>query len=356
MKIVQLLTQMEAGGAQRVGLLLTEALRSRGYEVEVWFLYVKRPTYMSFPGVRVLLEHKPSGLEYIKIAINLWGLLRSQKPDVLIAHTHYANVLGQSVARLSGVPTRVAVQHNPLFTYPKIAGWADLVLGTTDFYSANIAVSDTVIDSADKYPVAYQKKFKKIYNGIPCLEIQSSPKQVRAKWGLSENAPLLLNVGRLAHQKNQGILLEALLHLPDAHLILVGEGELRDYLHNKVAELRLEKRVHFLGELEFQDVLALLQASDVFVFPSIYESMGMAVVEAMASGLPVVASNIPAMCEVLGDAGILVPSESAEEIARAVRQILDSSELASRMRERALERARVFSLQKMVDSYEALLA
>ncbi len=55
MRIVQMVTQMEAGGAQRVALLLAEALRNRGYEVEVWFLYVKRPTYMSFPGVRVLL-------------------------------------------------------------------------------------------------------------------------------------------------------------------------------------------------------------------------------------------------------------------------------------------------------------
>ncbi len=60
------------------------------------------------------------------------------------------------------------------------------------------------------------------------------------------------------------------------------------------------------------------------------------------------------MQEVLGDAGILVPSDSAEEIAKAVRQILDSSELASRMSERSLERARVFSLQNMVDSYEAI--
>jgi glycosyltransferase involved in cell wall biosynthesis len=74
----------------------------------------------------------------------------------------------------------------------------------------------------------------------------------------------------------------------------------------------------------------------------------------MGSGLPVVAGDIPAMREVLGEAGIFVPSEHAEEIARAVRQVLDSSELASRMRQASLERARVFSLQKMVHSYEAL--
>ncbi len=189
---------------------------------------------------------------------------------------------------------------------------------------------------------------------MPCLKIENSPEVVRAHWGLPENAPLLVNVGRLAQQKNQAILFEALLHLPEAHLLLVGDGELRASLQKQVAQLRLEKRVHFLGELESQDVLALLFVCSVFVFPSFYEAMPMAVVEAMGSGLPVVASDIPAMREVLGDAGILVPSESAEEIARSVRQVLDSSELASRMRTRSLERARVFSLQKMVDSYEAI--
>jgi hypothetical protein len=59
MKIVQIVTQMEAGGAQRVAMLLGEALRERGYESEVWFLYLKRPTYVNFPGVRVLLDHSP---------------------------------------------------------------------------------------------------------------------------------------------------------------------------------------------------------------------------------------------------------------------------------------------------------
>jgi glycosyltransferase involved in cell wall biosynthesis len=354
MKIVQIVTQMEAGGAQRVAMLLGEALRERGYESEVWFLYLKRPTYVNFPGVRVLLDHSPSASDYVKIAIELQYLLHSHKPDVLITHTYYANILGQFLARFCGVPIRVAVQHNPVSSYPKVAGWADWVLGTTAFYSANVAVSQAVVDSAANYPTLYKKTLTKIYNGIPDLEVKESLKEVRAYWGLPENAPLLLNVGRLARQKNQATLLEALLHIPEAHLLLVGEGELRTSLQNKAAELQLEERVHFLGELQSQQVLSLLCVSDVFVFPSFFEAMPMAVVEAMGLGLPVVAGDIPALREVLGDAGILVPSESAEEIARGIRQILDSSELASTIRQRSLERARLFSLQKMVDSYEAL--
>jgi glycosyltransferase involved in cell wall biosynthesis len=354
MKIIQLITQMEAGGAQRVAILLAQGLQERGYETEVWFLYLKRPTYINFPGVRVLLDHQPSRLDYLKIANKLWQSLHSHKPDVLITHTHYANILGQVGARLCSIPTRIAVQHNPLLTYPKLANLADRGLGTLAFYSTNVAVSQAVVDSMSEYPASYKRTLTKIYNGIPKLTVENSAKDVRTHWNLPENAPLLLNVGRLARQKNQAILLEALLHLPEAHLLLVGEGELRAFLQNKVAELQLEKRVHFLGELESQDVLAVLSISDVFVFPSLFEAMPMAVVEAMGLGLPVVAGDIPALRELLGDAGIFVPSESAEKIARAVRQVLDSSALTSRMRQRSLERARVFSLQKMVDSYEAL--
>ena len=212
-----------------------------------------------------------------------------------------------------------------------------------------------MVDSASKYPGSYITKLKKIYNGIPYLENKNSPEEVRSYWGLPKNVPLLLNIGRLAHQKNQAILLEALRLLPEAHLLLAGEGELRVFLQKKINELRLEKRVHLLGELKSQDILALLSISNVFVFPSLYEAMPMAVVEAMRLGLPVVASDIPALREVLGEAGTFVPSDSAEEIARAIQQILDSPELASRMRERSLERGSVFSLQTMVDSYEAIL-
>ncbi len=352
MKIVQVVTQMEAGGAQRVAMLLNEALQHKGYDAEVWFLYLKRPAYTDLPRVRVLLEHTPSGWDYFKITIKLQNLLRTHKPDVFITHTHYANVIGQVVARFCAIPIRIAVQHNPVHTYPKAAKWADWVLGTTAFYSANIAVSQVVVDSVIKYPIQYKNKLKKIYNGIPKLKPQNVGKELHAKWHLPTHAPLLINVGRLAHQKNQATLIKSLLHLSEVHLILIGEGELRDDLQKQLAALQLEDRVHLLGEMKSLDVLALLSVSDVFVFPSLYEAMPMALVEAMSLGLPIVAGDIPAMREVLDDAGIIVPSESAEEIAKAVRQVLDSSELANHLRQSSFKRASLFSVEKMVESYE----
>lgn len=355
MKILQVVTQQQVGGIPWVAIILAEALRKRGHELEVWFLYVKHPAYTNFPGVKLLLDRKPSGWEYLKVIAKFWYLLRSYKPDALITHSHYANVLGQFAARLWGVPKRIAVQHNPLSTYPKIARWLDKWLGTMGFYSANVGVSQTVLNSATRHSNLYKTKFIKIYNGTLPLDSEQSTKKVRADWGLPENIPLLLNVGRLAEQKNQGILLEALHYLPEAHLVLAGEGELRTFLQQKVAELRLVERVHFLGELQPQDVWALLCVSNIFVFPSLYEGMPLALIEAMRTGLPIVASDIPVMREVLGDAGIFVPLHGSKLIAEAVQKILSSPDLACQMSQRALERSECFSLQQMIDAYEALL-
>jgi glycosyltransferase involved in cell wall biosynthesis len=354
MKIVQLVTQMEAGGAQRVAMLLDRALQDRGYDTEVWFLYLKRPTYQDVPNVRVLFDRQPTGFDYVKIALRLRKLLRELQPQILITHTHYANIMGQSIAKFCGISQRIAVQHNPVQTYPQIARWVDRVCGIAAVYSANIAVSQVVVDSVANYPTKYQKRLTKIYNGIPQLTRQHEIAAVRTRWQLPERAPILANVGRLALQKNQAILIEALLDLPDAHLLLIGDGELRATLQQKVATLNLESRVHFIGEIKSDDVLDLLCIADVFVFPSLYEAMPMALVEAMGLGIPIVAGDIPAMREVLGDAGILVPSESAPEIASAVRRILDDPDLANHLRQSAFNRSIQFSVEKMVTSYEKL--
>lgn len=354
MKIVQIVTQMEAGGAQRVAMLLGDALRQQGYEAEVWFLYLKRPTYQDAPGVRVLCDRQPSVLDYLKIGTQLRKMLNQHQPDMLITHTHYANIMGQVIARFCAVPRRVAVQHNPVETYPQIAMWLDQILGSTDFYTANIAVSQVVVDSVVKHPAKYQNRLQKIYNGIPTITRPHSLDEVRSRWNLPAQVPLLINVGRLARQKNHQTLIESLRSIPTAHLILIGEGELRAKLEQQVARFQLGSRVHFLGELKSADVLDLLCVADVFVFPSLFEAMPMALVEAMGLGLPIVGGDIPAMREVLGDAGLLVASENATEIANAVRRILDDRELASRLRQSSLQRSALFSVEKMVASYERL--
>src|SRR5579862_2656763 len=125
MKIVQVITQMEGAGAQRVAYLLHQAFLERGHEAELWFLYRKRPAYEGKPGVRVFCNSKPSGLGYLSLVARLYKAIRAYRPGVIVAHTYYANILAHLAGAFAGVKCRVAVQHNPVETYPEAARQVD---------------------------------------------------------------------------------------------------------------------------------------------------------------------------------------------------------------------------------------
>lgn len=354
MKIVQIVTQMEAGGAQKIGYLLHRGFCDMGHDAELWFLYTKRPFYEGVGGVHSLFSSLPSALDYFTIAWRLHSKLRRTKPDALITHTHYANLLGHAIAASVGVPRRIAVHHNPLPTYPQAARVADRMLGATGMYSKMVAVSDAVKDTVRFYPNSYSRLVKRIYNGVPAMP--SAAKDFRSTWRIPADKPLLASVGRLSIQKNQDTLLEALAMVPEAHLAIVGDGERAAVLKKQSFSLGLGERVHFTGEISAEHVSACLHAADLFVFPSRWESMGLAVLEAMQAGLPVVASDIPAMREVLGDSALLVEAEDATAMAQAILQVLQDGELASELRSRVLQRVKLFSSELMISEYAHLLA
>jgi glycosyltransferase involved in cell wall biosynthesis len=354
MRVVQIVTQMEAAGAQKVAYLLHTGLARRGHDCHLLFLYMKRPAYDGLPGVSSLLDHPPKHYEYLEIVARLVARARELRPDAIITHTHYANVLGQAAALAAGVANRIAVHHNPLATYPRAARVVDAAFGYAHVYSKMIAVSDAVIGSLARYPRRYQRAVSRIYNGIPPLE-DSPTTEVRATYGIPRDAPVLLNVGRMSRQKNHPTLLEAVSMIPGAHLVLVGDGELRDPVQRLAEDLHIADRVHMTGEIPFADVRALLHTASAFVFPSLWEAMPMAVVEAMQAGAAIVGSDIPALREVLGDAAVLVPAEDATKLAEAVKGLLADESVRTQLRERAIVRGRRFTADAMIDEYEALL-
>jgi glycosyltransferase involved in cell wall biosynthesis len=343
---------MEAAGAQRVAYLLHEGLRSRGHDTELWFLYLKRPAYSDKPGVRVLSNRRPSLLGYFLLAIKLFVWIRNHKPDVVITHTHYANVLGQLLAAIAGVRRRLAVQHSIVAKQPRFARYADWLFGTVGIYTTQIAVSKSVAESMSSYPQHYQRSVCTIYNGIVLDQNGCLNGQLLAK--LSVNCPRILHVGRLSKEKNHAVLFKSLQQLPGMHLVLVGDGELRNALEQQVQAMGLAGRVQFLGEITPDEVRAVMNFCDLFMFPSVYEALGMALIEAMAAGMPIVASDIPAHREVLQNTGILV-APNPQELSHAAKGLLTDTFYAKEMGRRAAERARSFSVDAMVDGYERLI-
>ena len=355
MKIIQIVTQMEAGGAQRVALLLGEELRNRGLEQEIWFFYTKRPVYQDNPNIHSFYPRGINFYQYLPLLIKLILRINLEKPEVIITHTRYANILGQLTATFLRIPLRIAVQHSPLNTHPRIAKLIDRILGSFGFFSKIICVSNTVIESTKNYPNAYKHRVQLIYNGLPEIQVFCSKKQTRLKWNLPENSSIIVTSGRLARVKNHSLLLETMKMLADTHLVVIGDGELKDELKELTSSLSINNKVIFVGEVNWNEAMALVKASDIFVFPSFHESMGMAMVEAMQLGLPVIASDIPALREVAGNAAIFIQPDEPEALARAVINIQNDPAMAKRMSRLSKESAANFSLQEMADAYEKLI-
>jgi len=165
------------------------------------------------------------------------------------------------------------------------------------------------------------------------------------------------SVGRLVDAKNYRRLIKAFAlvaeKIPEAHLILVGDGVSRSQLERETVVQGVESKVSFIGEVSRDEVYAALHQLDLFIMPSLWEGFCVAVVEAMAAGKPIVCSNISTLREVVGEVGTYFDPRSTESIAETVLSVLDEGPGVWREREQACrKRAKEkFSLDDTANSY-----
>jgi glycosyltransferase involved in cell wall biosynthesis len=207
-----------------------------------------------------------------------------------------------------------------------------------------------------------------IPNGIPVADFRpsASSRQIwRKEWGYQEQDVLLVCVARLEKQKNHAMLLRAFARAVEAvsgaHLLLVGEGGCRGDLELQARELRLQGKVHFLGQRS--DVTEVLGAADIFVLASQDEGNPLSLMEAMAVGLPVVATAVGGVPELIEDhrSGLLVKPDDSDGTANAMLRLLQDTEMRRTMAASAVQRAiQTFSVSGMArrytEFYERILA
>ena len=175
------------------------------------------------------------------------------------------------------------------------------------------------------------------------------------------DAPVALAVGRLVYYKGIDVLLDALALAPRVRLAVVGDGPLRDALHEQAARLGVTKRVLWLGQVSDDELRGAYSGADAFVLPSTAptEAFGVAQVEAMAAGLPVISTRLGTGVErvnVDGQTGRLVRPRDPAALASAIDEILGDEILRARLAAGALERSRDFSSQRLLERYLALYA
>lgn len=299
-KVLIIIGLLTVGGAEKVG-------RDIGYyadksEFDIHYLvfgdeigaYEKE---LEEKGCRIIHMPSPS-IDHKAYYTNLKKLITLEKYDVVHAHTMFNSGWAMMAAQACGVPVRIAHSHS--IRGPERRG---VIKNTYEKTMRKLILQHATHliacgQSAGEWlygEKVFVEKGLLIYNGIGLDEFTYDEKarnNIRAKYGL-ENKFVIGHVGHLATVKNQAFLIgmmpEILKSRPEAMLLLLGEGSDREMLQNKIAELDLEKNVILTGNVP--NVGEFMSAMDVFAFPSLYEGMPLAMVEAQTNGLPCVISD-----------------------------------------------------------------
>lgn len=283
--------------------------------------------------------------------------LRQDEIDILHMHLFGADLHGTLAAAYSSI-RKVVTLHSPYednawqrLGYAGIFRAADVV----------VAVSQHARDCMTRRYGRLRRKAIVIPNGVDLARfaVGRTKDAIRRTLGLPIGAPLVGTIGRLNRQKGHETLLRAFAQMkarvPDAQLVLVGEGELHDHLQRIAARLGVTGVVRFLGSRS--DVPELLAALDVFVLSSLWEGLPLVLLEAMAAGTPIVATNVGGVREVLNDGteAMVVRAGDADSLAHAMGRLVTDPVTAMRLCKNALARVRDdFNVQKMVREHETL--
>ena len=205
----------------------------------------------------------------------------------------------------------------------------------------------------------YDREVFVIPNGIDLKRFENLSKEdLRSKLEIKEQEKVILFVGTLRPVKGVRYLIEAMKIVTNKNknnrLFIVGDGEEKEHLENLVKELDLEKYMRFIGKVPNEEVPEYMAASDVFVLPSLSESFGIVNLEAMASGLPIVATDVRGLPEIIkdGENGFLVEPKNPEQIAEKVLLLLEDGELRERISNNNREEVKKYSWKSVVEKLE----
>ena len=339
-RILHLIDSLAHGGAEHQLALTVGGLDRSKFSSVVCHLHAENDLAKEIrdQGVRVVGLDIPRGFRHWAQGIRkVRGLVSSLNIDLIHTSLFESDVIGGLAGKTTGIPvigTLCSVGGEPqrLIDNPHGGRWRLRV--TTWFWGMalrrlhvrSIAISKTVKRSAVETYGLKDHRVDVVYRAMPESWFENpSPtpdEGLRSSLGLDSARPLILNVGRLVPAKGQRYLIEALpqilARMPDARLVMVGDGILRESLTTLARDLNVQMAVSFLGTRN--DVRDLLALSDLFVFPSVFEGLGVSLLEASGLGKPCIASRIGALEEIIEDgvSGLLVSPQAPNEIAEAV--------------------------------------
>lgn len=356
--ILFLITGLYRGGAETQLLLLTRELASRGWISKVVSMISGGPLHADFEslGVSVRSLGMQRGIPDPRGLVRMVNILWQERPTILHTHMVHANLLGRMSRLFAPVPVVVSTAQN----IREGGLWTELAYRITDpLVDLTTNVSHAAAERYVRVRAVPRRKLKMIPNGVAFQHFghdSESRVSLRRELGI-EDCFVWLAVGRLEAQKDYPNLLNALARLSRREVLLVaGEGPLASLLKQLAIDLCIQDRIRFLGIRK--DVPRLMAAADAYVMSSAWEGLPMVLLEAAASVLPIVATDVGGNSEIVrdGETGFLVPAQNSEALADAMLRMKHLSyESRSTMGLAGRDHvSKHFSISAVVDEWEAV--
>jgi glycosyltransferase involved in cell wall biosynthesis len=379
-KVLHIITRLDKGGSAENTFLTVKGLDKKRYDVTLMSGPVQDPSQERRSQVEecgIQYIHNPVLVRNINVVFDVIALfkicrfLAKEKFDVVHTHTSKAGLLGRFAAKFAGSPLVVHTPHghvffgyfNPLKTkifilFEKLANrMTDKIVALTHREKADYI----------SYRTCPEEKITVIHSGVELNKFQeytlAEKTKLKKEVGLPEDSFVVGTAGRLVPVKGPEFLIKASQIIipahPNTYFLFAGDGPLKEDLQQKANEAGEEKNIVFLGWRD--DIEHILSIFDVFCLPSLNEGMGRVLVEAMALGIPIVASDVGGIPDLVthGKNGFLVPPKNPEELAKHIQILIEDEEKRKKMGETGKKMAQRFShktmVEKIAELYEELL-
>lgn len=352
MKILHVINTLKTGGAEKLVSEIVPRLIKLGNKVDV-FVFDGTTSYFKQllinAGVNII-SYKSGCNPYNPLVIfKLVNLLNQYD----IVHSHNTSPqLFVAVANLFCKPILITTEHSTSNRRRNKRGFRVIDKFMYNRYSKVICISNSTKEMLSEYIPSIQNRLMTIYNGINTVRYSLAPR-------LSDDEKkttkfVVTMVARFSYQKDHITVLKALSHLDKSQfeLWLVGDGDRRGLIEYTIKNLGLSDNVRLWGQQN--DVRSIIQSSDVIIQISHIEGFGLAAVEGMAAGKPVVATDIPGLSEVISGAGVLVEPQDDIELAEALKLLKNNPEFYMTTAQSCATRAKLFDIDVMAKKYNDL--
>ena len=359
-RIVFLGTAHDNGGSSILAGALAQRMRDAGHDAQEWYLFGSQ-AHGTGPHRRVLCEgqRSRSPTKLVALTLHVLAELRAQKPDAVFGLQSLSNLMAGFGGALLRIPHRIATHHNPSERLNPVLMQFDGLAGRIGAYTRIVACADQVAASYRRGGTAYAKRLSVIANG------QAAPRMIpraeaRAFFDLPDDARVIGQIGRLSFQKNQDFTLDLLAANPDVMLLMIGSGPDEAALAARIAAQGLQDRVRHVRALHHEHIGHFYSAIDAVVFPSRFEGLSLAAIEAIHAGVPMLATDIPSFREMFAASpwatqNLLLPADQPAVWSERLRRCFADPAWRDEVGTAFAQIAPQFSFDTMARRYLALL-